>query len=200
MQEIRSKWNARYKKAYVPNQVIDVLKLNQHLLSGKGKSLDFACGLGGNALRMAELGYESHAWDISDSALEKIHEFAQERKIKLITKQCDVSQEKLEEESFDIIIVSRFLLRELIPSLITALKPEGLIFYQTFVQQVQKQSVADTSSGTNNKNYHLERNELLNLFSELDICYYREEATLGDMSMGIRSEALLVVQKKMIEK
>ena len=190
MQKIRNKWNERYEKAYVPNQVINVLALNQHLLSGKGKSLDLACGLGGNALRMAELGYESHAWDISDSALEKVHEFAQERKLKLITRQCDVSQENVGLECFDVIIVSRFLLRELIPSLISALKPEGLIFYQTFVQQSSQADLEETSAGPKNKHYRLERNELLDLFSKLDICYYREEAVLGDMDKGIRSEAL----------
>ncbi|MCK5666542.1 MAG: methyltransferase domain-containing protein [Thiotrichaceae bacterium] len=199
MQKIRNKWNERYEKAYVPNQVINVLALNQHLLSGKGKSLDLACGLGGNALRMAELGYESHAWDISDSALEKVHEFAQERKLKLITRQCDVSQENVGLECFDVIIVSRFLLRELIPSLISALKPEGLIFYQTFVQQSSQADLEETSAGPKNKHYRLERNELLDLFSKLDICYYREEAVLGDMDKGIRSEALLVAQKKMIQ-
>lgn len=202
MEEVRKKWNERYEKAYVPNQVIDVLELNQHLLSGKGKSLDFACGLGGNALRMAELGYESHAWDISDSALEKSHEFAQERKLKLITKQCDVSQEILPVESFDVIIISRFLLRENVPSLIASLKPEGLIFYQTFIQPFiqdeTKQSLNESSTGPKNKHYRLERNELLSLFSELNICYYREEGILGDMTKGIRSEALLVAQKKMV--
>ena len=204
MQDIRDKWNERYDKAYVPNQVIEVLELNQHLLSGQGKSLDFACGLGGNALRMAELGYESHAWDISDSALQKLQVFSQERKLKLYARQCDVSQENLEHESFDVIIVSRFLIRELIPSLIDALKPEGLIFYQTFVQQetpLAQNGIPETiakvvSTGPKNTHYRLHNNELLKLFSELNICYYREDNMLGNMDKGIRNEALLVAQKK----
>ena len=183
----------------MPNHVIDVLELNQHLLSGKGKSLDFACGLGGNAIRMAELGYESHAWDISDSALQKLEEFSKERKLSLITKQCDVSQAIPPRESFDVIIVSRFLLRDVIPSLVDALKPDGLIFYQTFVQQESHQSKTIASSGPNNINYRLKKNELLRLFSALNICYYREEASLGNMDKGIRNEALLVAQKKPLD-
>ncbi len=67
MVEARNKWNERYQNVHEPNQVIDVLELNQHLLNGQGRSLDLACGLGGNALRLAELGYDSHAWDISDA-------------------------------------------------------------------------------------------------------------------------------------
>jgi len=200
MEDTRNKWNERYKKAYVPNQVIEVLELNQHLLSGGGKSLDFACGLGGNALRMAELGYESHAWDISDVALEKLQEFARERKINLLTRQCDVSREEPSQESFDVIIISRFLIRALIPSLIAALKPGGLIFYQTFCQKEVDQTDENPvnkqySEGPKNTYYRLEKNELLQLFAGLMLRYYREEGGVGDVEKGIRNEALIVVQK-----
>jgi 2-polyprenyl-3-methyl-5-hydroxy-6-metoxy-1,4-benzoquinol methylase len=191
MEEIRKKWNERYANSMVPNQVINVLELNMHLLSGEGKSLDFACGLGGNALRLAEMGYESHAWDISDKAVEVIQEFAQERQLKLFTRQCDLSIEKLEKESFDVIIVSRFLIRELADNLINALKPGGLLFYQTFTQ-----ARIDSNDGLKNSNFRLQDNELLVLFSELRLCFYREEGKLGDINKGFRNEAMLLAQKK----
>lgn len=199
MKEIRSKWNNRYDSVHVPNQVIDVLELNQHLLPGRGRSLDLACGLGGNALRMAELGFDSHAWDISDSAIEKIQEFAQERQLTLSTKQCDISQQQEQaimlEESFDVIIVSRFLLRDIIPAIIAALRPGGLIFYQTFVQT---DSVADkikTDDGPTNNHFRLQSNELLTLFSGLTLRYYREEGLQAGVEKGLQNEALLVAQK-----
>lgn len=47
MQEIRSKWNNRYEAVHVPNQVIEVLELNQHLLPAQGKSLDLEWTGGG---------------------------------------------------------------------------------------------------------------------------------------------------------
>ncbi|MCU7799032.1 MAG: methyltransferase domain-containing protein [gamma proteobacterium symbiont of Lucinoma myriamae] len=160
MKEIIAKWNNRYEAVHVPNQVIDVLELNQHLLPTQGKSLDLACGLGGNALRMAELGFESHAWDISDSAITKIQEFAQERQLSLLTRQCDISQHeqqnKMLEEGFDVIIVSRFLLRDIMPSLISALRPCGLIFYQTFVQDKVL-----SEEGPQNNHFRLQPNELI---------------------------------------
>ena len=190
MEEIRHKWNDRYETVHVPNQVIDVLELNMHLLPGQGKSLDFACGLGGNALRMAELGYESHAWDISDNAIKKVKEFAEERQLQLIAEQRDVSQFIPEKESFDIIIVSRFLIRDMAPVLIDALKPNGLLFYQTFTQER-----VDEEGGPNNKNFRLEVNELLRLFSDLTLRFYREEGRLGDIQKGFRNEAILVAQK-----
>ena len=190
MEEIRNKWNGRYETVQVPNQVIDVLELNLHLLSGRGKSLDLACGLGGNALRMAELGYESHAWDISDSAIKKVQEFSQERQLNIHTRQCDISQELLQAESFDIIIVSRFLLRKIVPSLINALRPGGLIYYQTFIQE---RTIPE--DGPQNIHFRLEKNELLELFSGLTLRYYREEGVLGDLNKGFRNEAMLVAQK-----
>lgn len=203
MQNIRKKWNDRYEVVHVPNQVIDVLELNSHLLPQQGKSLDLACGLGGNALRMAELGFDSHAWDLSDSAINKVHEFAKERHLEVSARQCDISLDELQiemhKEDFDIIIVGHFLLRDIIPSLISALKPGGLIYYQTFVEQEYlygNKLVAD--SGPRDTNFRLKKNELLSLFSELTVRYYREEGALVELTEDVPGEALLVAQKEML--
>ncbi len=194
MEAIRKKWNDRYLPIQVPNQVIDVLELNLHLLPSQGKSLDLACGLGGNALRMAELGFDSHAWDLSDSAIHKVQEFAQERQLTLFTQQCDISQSQSQDrmmaEGFDVIIVGHFLLRDIIQSLISALRPGGLIYYQTFVEESD-----NNSDGPQNSHFRLQKNELLNLFSGLTIRYYREEGLLGQLERGFRNEAMLVAQK-----
>ena len=190
MLSIRSKWNQRYAQAHVPNQVIDVLQDNVHLLSGKGASLDLACGLGGNAFRLAELGYDSHAWDVSDTAIEKVKEFAAERQLAIHTRRCELVEGLLEKNSFDVIIVSRFLSRPMIPEIIQALKPNGLIFYQSFIQEQ-----LDSSTGPKNNDYRLSSNELLELFSRLTLRFYREEGTIGDINRGFRNEAMLVAQK-----
>ena len=210
MKDIRKKWNERYEVVHIPNQVIDVLELNLHLLPAQGKTLDLACGLGGNALRMAELGFESHAWDLSDSAIGKIQEFAQERHLSVFTKQCDISQDdvqvEMHKEGFDVIVVGHFLLREMIPSLISALRPGGLIYYQTFVEEHEPQdnvnsavhsesTHSESTRGPRNSLFRLRSNELLNLFSGLTVRYYREEGLLGDLDKGFRNEAMLVAQK-----
>ena len=196
MAEARNKWNERYQNVYVPNQVIDVLELNQHLLSGQGRSLDLACGLGGNALRLAELGYDSHAWDISDAAIEKVKEFASERQLTIHTRQCDVSSTLLEADSFDVILVSRFLVRDIVPVLIEALKPGGLIFYQTFTREVLPE-LNEQEGGPKKLQYRLKVNELQQLFTPLILRYYREDGLLGDTRKGVRNEAMLVAQKPM---
>jgi 2-polyprenyl-3-methyl-5-hydroxy-6-metoxy-1,4-benzoquinol methylase len=199
MQAIRKKWNERYEQVYVPNQIVDVLELNLHLLPPQGKSLDLACGLGGNALRLAELGFESHAWDISDAAIEKVQEFARERHLNIVARQCDISQQNIQEtlynEGFDIIVVSHFLLRDIIPILIAALKPGGLIFYQTFIEEQINVEHQQSNSGPTNKSFRLKKNELLQLFSGLTLRYYREDGIQGNLEKGVRNEALLVVEK-----
>ncbi len=132
---------------------------------------------------------------MSDKAIEKVQEFAQERQLSICARQCDVSHTLLEPESFDVILISRFLVRELIPSLIGALKPGGLIFYQTFTQEVLPALSQNQDSGPNNIKYRLKLNELQQLFSALSLRYYREEGLLGDITKGIRNEAMLVAQK-----
>ncbi len=203
MNDIRTKWNDRYASATAPNQVIDVLARNEHLLlhrtSAYGKSLDLACGLGANALKMAELGYDSYAWDISDAAIKKVQQFAQQKQLNIHSKRCDITQQELLAASFDVILVSRFLLREMIPAIIAALRPGGLIFYQTFVQDVvvnkEAERLKGASPGPKNNDFRLQTNELLKLFSTLTIRYYREEGTVGDSTKGFRNEAMLVAQK-----
>ncbi len=201
MDDTRIKWNERYDLVQVPNPVLDVLEQNLHLLPKSGKSLDLACGLGGNALRLAELGFESHAWDLSDSAIEKVQEFSLERHLDIIAKQCDISLEEEQaamcSEGFDVIVVGHFLLRDIMPSLISALKPGGLIYYQTFVEldydcASSLEKVQD--SGPRNTCFRLKSNELLKLFSELTIRYYQDEGSLSAVD-GAPGKALLVAQK-----
>jgi hypothetical protein len=69
------------------------------------------------------------------------------------------------------------------------LRPVGLLFYQTFIQQ----KVANI--GPNNPDYLLAENELLKLFSDLTIMFYREFGTEGDHCQGLRNEAQLLAKK-----
>ena len=93
-------------------------------------------------------------------------------------------------ESFDVIVVSRFLERRLAPTLIDALTPEGLLFYQTFTQVT-----VGAMWGPTNPAYRLAPQELLTLFQPLRVVVYREEGRVGDTTRGWRHEALLVAQK-----
>lgn len=190
MSDSQQKWDQRYRSevAVFPEPAL-VITQNQHLLPEHGLALDLACGLGANALLMASRGLQTQAWDISSEALAKLNAEAQQRQLKVDTEQRDVSATPPDKSTFDVIVVSQFLDRTLCPKLINALKPGGLIFYQTFCRDKVD------GSGPQNPDFLLADNELLNLFSGLKLRVYREESTLGDTSMGWRNMAMFVGQK-----
>ncbi len=76
--------------------------------------------------------------------------------------------------------------RELFPQIVAALKPNGILFYETWSQQ----RVDD--AGPSNSAFRLEAGELLKLSQPLGILFYREEGMQGDTSKGNRNTAMLV--------
>ena len=92
-------------------------------------------------------------------------------------------------DAFDVIVVSRFLERDLAPAIHAALRPQGILYYQTFTRS----HVDD--SGPSSPEYRLADNELLHLFASMRVLCYREEGRVGDLSRGFRNEAMLVAQR-----
>ncbi len=184
------KWNERYREARVEDaRVAQVLTENAHLLPPVGAALDLACGLGGNASFLAEHGLQTLAWDISPQAIRKLQEYAVSKGLPLKAESRDVENNPPGAASFDAIVVAHFLHRPTVPALVAALKPKGLLFYQTFIRD----TVDDI--GPKNKDFRLAANELLQLFSPLRVLVYREEARVGDTTRGFRNQAMLVGMK-----
>jgi SAM-dependent methyltransferase len=181
-------WNSRYLQAAAPPAgAAQVLAQNLHLLPSRGTALDLACGLGTNALLLAELGLDTHAWDFSDVAIGQLR--ASSPLPNLHPAVRDVVQRPPGPGCFDVIVVSRFLERSLAPLLVAALRPGGLLYYQTFTRtRVDNSGPADDS-------FRLADNELLALFAALKILVYREEGACGDPTQGLRNQAMLVAQK-----
>jgi SAM-dependent methyltransferase len=183
------KWDARYRQAR-ESSPSKVLLDNRHLLPGSGTALDVACGLGANALLLAEHGLTTHAWDSSSVAIDKLQERAQAHGVSVETAVRDVVAHPPEPASFDVIVVTRFLDRGLSPQLTQALRMDGLLFYQTFTRT----RVGDV--GPSNPDYRLADGELLVMFSVLQVLVYREEGNVGDVSRGFRDEAMMVARKR----
>ena len=186
----REHWDRRYSSstARVPAPA-RVLTENAHLLPNSGIALDLACGLGGDALFLAEQGLDVRAWDLSGIAVERLSESAAARGLVVEATRRDVERSPPEPESVDVLVVRRFLLRAIAPALCRALRPGGLLFYQTFTRE----RVGDT--GPRRDAYRLAPGELWQLFvtqGGLRPLVYREEGRIGDCSLGFRGEALLV--------
>jgi cyclopropane fatty-acyl-phospholipid synthase-like methyltransferase len=186
---IKAKWNERYRAATREQQAARVLAENLHLLPGAGRALDLACGWGANALLLARQGLEVVAWDIAEVPIAALQETVQGLGLNIRAEVRDIESRPPMAETFDVIVVSYFLNREIIPALIQALRPGGLIYYQTFTRQ----RVSDR--GPRRAEFRLAAQELLHLFSGLQPVLYREEARIGDVHRGLRDEAMFIGRK-----
>lgn len=184
MDESADRWNAHYAQAQgavpAPAQVLldGVRWLPETSPDKPLLALDLACGRAGNGQWLAEQGYQVSAWDISEAAIEQIRR----RQPQDITSAevRDVSAQPPEADSFDVIVVARFLDRSLCPALIRALKPGGVLFYQTFTQ------------GLSNPDYMLMPQELPELFDTLSILEYHEP----EPDASGKAEARLVARRR----
>ena len=190
MELMMNKWNSIYNQ-YDPvcYPATQVLTDNDFLLPQAGTALDLACGLGANAVFLAKQGLAVTAWDISVVAIDKLTAQAVRQGLNINACQQKIEAASFTECRFDVIVVSRFLDRTLSDAIIGALKPDGLLFYQTFTREKTSPQRPD------NPDYLLVRNELLALFSPLRAVFYRENGLIGNPLRGLRNEAQFVGQK-----
>ena len=186
----REKWDSIYSTSDMESrQACQVLVENQHLLGGGGLALDLACGSGGNAVLLARRGFKVFAWDISPVAIKSLTDYLRQEKLDIVPEACDLEAVLPYTSGVDVVVVSRFLDRVLISKIKASLKPSGLIFYQTFIKD------KPSERGPKNPDYLLEANELLSMFVDWQILFYREEARIGNLSSGHREEAMLVARR-----
>ena len=188
--KIKNKWNKYYNSnVEVSTRPSDVLFFNQHLLPKNGDALDLACGFGLNAICLAENRLQVTAWDISELALEKLSIHSKQLNLKVCCEVRDVLKHPPQPNTFDVIVVSKFLDRKLIKNIKKSIKSSGLIFYQTFTKnRIDK-------SGPKNPDYQLDENELLRFFSDWKLIFYKEEGVTGDLKNGFRNQAMIISQK-----
>jgi tellurite methyltransferase len=191
MDALIGKWDHIYTRSEQGlYSAAQVLAENDYLLPQTGAALDLACGLGGNAIFLAELGLSVTAWDVSSVAIDKLTAYAVHKGLNVNACQQKITANSFKGYHFDVIVVSRFLDRTLSDAIIGALKPAGLLFYQTFTREKTSPKPPD------NPDYLLTENELLEMFSPLRVIFYRENALIGNQERGLRNEAQFVGQKR----
>jgi len=189
-QELCDKWNTIYAEGRGNSETAQVLADNQFLLPSTGVALDLACGLGENALLLAEQGLTVEAWDISTVGLQKLQEKSASKALSIKTCVQEISANSFLKNSFDVVVISRFLDRSICNAIMESLNPNGLLFYQTYTQQ----KVAEV--GPKNPRFLLAENELLTLFPELAVVFYAEYSDVGQTNSGLRNEAQFIGRKR----
>lgn len=160
------KWSAFAGKTFQPHPL---LTEHPQLLTG-GTALDLACGMGQDAIWLAHHGYRVIGVDISRVALEIARSNAIDQGVEkdLLFVNADLNHWFMPLNAFDLICVFRFLDRCLFPAIRDALRPGGLLFYNT-----RHQGLCCRDPGANPE-YLLVQGELRNAFGDWLILYYRE--------------------------
>lgn len=161
-------WEERYRSGrHSPNgPPSEFLAAHVDLISGR--VLDVAAGAGRNALFLARRGAIVEALDISFSGLRLARQEAVAEGLTLLAVQADLESFPLPEQRYDAILNIRYLQRSLFVPFRRALKPGGIILFETFLIDQQAISKHRTAA------YLLRRGELRAAFSDCDILIYEE--------------------------
>jgi len=190
MRADRRRWDKRFgrKEFALGKEPNPFLKKHIHLLP-KGKTLDMAAGEGRNAVFLAQKGFEVDAVDISEKGLKKARKLAREKGVKINTFLVDLDQHPIGKERYDLIVNFYFLRRRLIPRIKKGLKKGGKVIFETYLLEHRKLG----TGGPKQAKYFLKPNELLGLFKDFRILFYRE----GIFWEGGRKKAVasLIAQK-----
>lgn len=183
MRSDQNRWDQRFmeKGFALGKEPNPFLKKNIRFLP-KGKALDIATGEGKNAVFLAKHGFDVDAVDISQVGLRKAKRLANEIGVKINTILIDLNRYKIKKEKYDLITNFYFLKRGLIPEIKKGLKKGGIVIFETYIPEQRGLG----TGGPKNFKYFLKHNELLNLFKDLRILFYRE----GIFREGGRKKAI----------
>jgi 2-polyprenyl-3-methyl-5-hydroxy-6-metoxy-1,4-benzoquinol methylase len=165
----RAKWDARYAAATVATEpVIDPWFAAQVEPLPPRRALDVACGLGHDAVWLAERGWQVTAVDVSPIGLARAAELARRRGVTVDWQTADLDEFVPPAAEFGLITVCRFLDRDRLPSRLTStLTPGGRLIYRTFC-------ASPTGSTTHSPAFVLQPGELPRLFPHLATVSYDE--------------------------
>lgn len=158
-----------------------------------GPILDLACGRGRHAYRLASWGLRVVALDRDRGALAGLALEARAATLPIDPICADAEDPAglpFPPAVFGAIVVTRFLFRPLSATLVTALKPAGLLVYETFTERNRsfRQGPVDPS-------FLLREGELPRLFPSLEVLDFEEGLRRRPGDAGEEVVASLVARK-----
>ena len=136
-----------------------------------GDALDLAMGRGRHALPLARAGFRVFGVDVKLDAVRDATAAATAEGFHVHAWCADLTHHPLPAARFDLIVVSRYLQRDLFPAVMAAAAPGGVVLYETF-------TTAQRALGTGPKSpdHLLEPGELRSRFDVggWDVLFYDE--------------------------
>ena len=155
---------------------------NADLIPRQGKALDLACGGGRHTFLLAAIGLKVRAVDRDGAKIASIREMSKRLGFDLEAEVVDLEARDgvdLGASIYDLILGIHYLHRPLFPAVLRALRPGGLLLYETFtVDQAQR-------GKPTNPAYLLEHGELPRLVAPLEILRDRDGEYDGKMVASV---------------
>ena len=186
-------WDERYREEEAAGQErgpAAFLVEQRRLLPPRGRALDVAMGTGRNTLYLASLGYEVTGIDVSGVAVARCGEEAVRLGLRIEAIQADLESYGMASDAYEIVIDFYYLQRELAPHLTAALRPGGVLVFETFTTE-QRQF----GWGPQQEEFLLQPGELRSLFPGLEVLAYREGLVERESERGTKAVAGLVARK-----
>jgi tellurite methyltransferase len=133
------------------------------------RALDVAMGSGRHALVMAHAGLRTFGVDVKLSAVREARKAARREGVRVDGWCADLTQHPLPRGRFDLVVVARYLQRDLFPDLRAALAPGGVVIYETFTTNQRALGRPPTSA-----DHLLEPGELRAHFDGFEMLCYDE--------------------------
>ena len=135
------------------------------------RALDVAMGRGRHAHLLARHGFRAFGVDVRADAVREAIEAAARNRLTVRGWCADLTMYPLPAAAFDLAVVTRYLQRDLLPSLRAAVKPGGYVVYETFTVLQRALGTGPTSP-----DHLLEPGELRRFFDGWDVVFSEEVA------------------------
>jgi len=175
----REKWNRKYGDAgrkpsmhppeFLMTHAVEVLRM----LPEHPRALDLAAGAGRNSIFLAERKCHVLAVDFALEGLRHCVRRASMRGLHIQAVSSDLKTFVFPACCFDLLINFFFLQREIFPAMVHAIKPGGLLLFETYTSHYQTVH----KERSMRREFLLEPGELQSSFPELTTVFHEETAT-----------------------
>lgn len=169
--EDRKRWNEKHAASHVedaPSKFLEEVLASKAWFIPPGRALDVATGKGRNAIYLAAQRFQVDAVDISAAALQEARKAARAKGQAVNFIEADLEHADLPRGAYDLVINFNYLDRGLVSHMKSALKPGGHVVFETYL--IDQREIGHPK----NPAYLLGHNELLDLFRDFRVLWYRE--------------------------
>jgi SAM-dependent methyltransferase len=126
--------------------IVEQIEVRRAARAGeRPRALDVAMGHGRHAIPLARAGFDTFGVDLSIEAVRGAIAHARQYGLRLRAWCADLTLHPLPRARFDVVVVTRYLQRDLFPSLRASAAIGGVVLYETFTTAQRLHGVGPTS-------------------------------------------------------